>query len=335
MKTPARVRAGQHGAALLLAMMILALVTTLAAGMVWQQRQAVAVEAAERARVQAGWVLRGALDWARLIVREDLRAAQRRASFYTWARDPWGTPLAEARLSSFLAVDRENNADADLDAAISGGIADAQAKFNLRGLLDANGQPLPGPLAGLQRLADAVGAPGGTALMLAGQLARSRTPLVAAPGAPTTESGAGSAATDALLAPERWSDMAALGLDPAVLARLAPLVDIYPLPTAVNANTAPRDVLLAAIDGIDAATAERLVAARERRPFDTTDALLAAIGNAAVKLDPARVGVASQWFSVSARLRLEERVVEERSLLQRDGDRVRVWRRERLNFELR
>ena len=32
--------------------------------MVWQQWRAVQVEAAERARTQAAWILTGALDWA-------------------------------------------------------------------------------------------------------------------------------------------------------------------------------------------------------------------------------------------------------------------------------
>ena len=63
----------QQGAALLLAMVIVALVATVTAGMVWQQTRAVQVEEAERARAQAGWILSGALDWARLILREDLR----------------------------------------------------------------------------------------------------------------------------------------------------------------------------------------------------------------------------------------------------------------------
>ena len=65
----------QRGAALLLAMLILTLVATLAAGMVWQQWRAVQVEAAERARAQSAWILSGALDWARLILREDARTS--------------------------------------------------------------------------------------------------------------------------------------------------------------------------------------------------------------------------------------------------------------------
>ena len=52
-----------RGAALLIAMVLLTLVSTLAAGMVWQQNRAIQVEAAERARTQSAWILNGALDW--------------------------------------------------------------------------------------------------------------------------------------------------------------------------------------------------------------------------------------------------------------------------------
>ncbi len=302
-------------------MMILALVTTLTAGMVWHQRRAIQVEAAERARAQAGWVLRGALDWSRLIVREDLRAAQRRAHFYTWGRDPWGTPLAEASLSSFLAADKDNNADADLDAAISGAIVDAQAKLNLRGLVDGTGKIIPAPVQGLQRLCDLLGAPGDTASRVAAMLARGL--------APQTDSESGGPP----IRPEQLADLAWQGLDANTLGRLAPFVELLPLVTPVNVNTAPREVLVAAIDGLDSGSAERLVQSRQRTPFETLDAVRSALGGN-IKIDETRVGVSSAWFEVSGRLRLEERVVEERSLLQRDGDRVRVRRRERHSFDV-
>ena len=64
-----------RGAALLTAMIIVTLIATLAAGMVWQQWVAVQVEAAERSQAQARWILNGALDWARLILREDQRTS--------------------------------------------------------------------------------------------------------------------------------------------------------------------------------------------------------------------------------------------------------------------
>lgn len=310
----------QQGAALLLAMIILALVTTITAGMVWHQRRAIAVEAAERARVQAGWILRGALDWSRLILKEDQRSSQRRSSFYTWLRDPWATPLDEARLSSFLAADKDNNADSGPEAFISGTITDAQSRLNLRSTLDGGGKALPQQVAALQRLADLVGAPGDTGARLVDALSRSTAQ------ATTTDT------RGAPIRPDGLADLAWLGVDAALLKRMAPYVEILPLPTPVNVNTAPREVLVAAIDGLDVSTAERLVQARQRAPFENLEGVRNVLG-AAIKLDETRVSVSSNWFEVAGRLRLEERVVEERSLLQREGERVTVRRRERHSFD--
>jgi general secretion pathway protein K len=312
-------RLAQRGAALLLAMIIMALVTTVAASMVWQQTRAVQVEAAERARSQAGWILSGALDWSRLILREDLRAAQQRKSFYTSLGDTWATPLDEARLSSFLAADKNNNADSGPEAFISGGIVDAQSRLNLRGLVDGAGKVVPLQLAGLQRLADLVGAPSDTAARLSEALRMALAPAA---------EGAG---TGTPLRPQTFADLAWLGIDNAALARLAPFVELLPVPTAVNANTASREVLVAAIDGLDLGSAERLVQTRQRKPFETLEAVKALLPPS-TQLDAARVGVASNWFDVAGRLRLEERVLEERSLLQRENNNVVVRRRYRQSF---
>ena len=58
----------EAGAALLAAMLTVTLVATLAAAALWQQWRSVEVETSERARVQAAWILVGALDWSRLIL---------------------------------------------------------------------------------------------------------------------------------------------------------------------------------------------------------------------------------------------------------------------------
>ena len=54
----------ERGAAILTAMLTVTLVATFAAAALWQQWRAIEVESAERSRVQASWVLTGALDWA-------------------------------------------------------------------------------------------------------------------------------------------------------------------------------------------------------------------------------------------------------------------------------
>ncbi|HEV7914940.1 MAG TPA: type II secretion system minor pseudopilin GspK, partial [Albitalea sp.] len=121
----------QRGAALLTAMIIVTLVATLAAAMIWQQWRAVQVEVAERGRLQSSWILSGALSWAQLILTEDAKGKQN----VDHLGEVWATPLAEARLSTFLAVDK-NNADDGPEAFMSGSITDVQSHYNLRNLVD-------------------------------------------------------------------------------------------------------------------------------------------------------------------------------------------------------
>ena len=320
-RTGVKSRRRQHGAALLLAMIIMTMVVTVTAGMMWQQKRAVEVEAAERARAQAAWILAGALDWARLILQEDMRNNRQRGRNFDAMDEPWATPLAEARLSTFLAADKENNADSGPEAFLSGAIVDAQSRFNVRGVVDGAGKVVPAQLAALQRLCQVADLPGDLAERIASGLSAAMAP----------------ADDDALapLRPERLSDLAWLGIDAATIERLEPWADLLPVATPVNANTASREVLVAAIDGLDLGTAERLVQQRQRKPFATLEELKSQLGEG-MTMEPACVSVRSRFFEVSGRLRLEDRVLEERSLLERRaggrGGDVTVLRRERRSF---
>ena len=319
----------QRGAALLLAMIVVALIATAASGMVWQQTRAVSVEAAQRAREDAAWILNGALDWARLILREDLRASsQRGAAPYDSLDEPWAQPLAEARLSSFLAADKDNNADSGPEAFISGAIEDAQARYNLRNLLNSTDPKLlEQQIGALQQLATAAGAPSDAAARIALAL-RASKPVPPGSGGPNAPQQNPAALP---IPPQRLSDLAWQGIEAATLTRLEPYVDLLPKATPINLNTAPREVILAAIDGIDQGTAQRLVAARQRKPFQSLADVEAQL-TPPMKTDDKRVSVNSSFFLVSGRLRLDDRVLEERSLLERQNNRVDVLRREKRSF---
>ncbi len=311
----------QRGAALLLAMLILTLIATLAAGMVWQQWRAIQVESAERGRTQAAWILSGALDWARLILREDARTGGP-----DHLGEPWAVPLAEARLSSFLAADRDNNNVTDndsLDAFLSGSITDAQSRWNLRRLIDADGKVVEAELRVLQRLCDAAGTPSDAPGRIAAALARAWP----APAAARTDS-------ETTIAPQRLSQLAWLGIDNATLRRLEPWVILLPAAdTKVNVNTAPAEVIAAAVDGMSLGAAQRLVQERQRQHLrDVT----ATPGRDFFPADPATrldgLGTASRFFIIQGRLRLDNRVLEERSLVERRGLDMIVLLRERLNL---
>ncbi|HMM84456.1 MAG: type II secretion system minor pseudopilin GspK [Gammaproteobacteria bacterium] len=310
--TPARRPARQRGAALLVAMLVVTLVATLAAGMIWQQWRAVQVEVAERARLQSAWILQGALDWVRLILREDARSGGP-----DHLGEPWAVPLAEARLSTFLAVDGEHHADTGPEAFMSGRIHDAQARLNLRNLVDTEGKVDAAQLRMLQRLCQAGGLPASLAEQIAAGL---RDAWGEDPGT-------------APLAPRRVDELRWLGLDASAVARLAPWLVLLPTPTPVNLNTAPREVLMAALEGLDGGSAERLVQARDRDPFRSVEQAKALLGaDTEVRFDGA--AVSSQFFVVEARIRLDDRVLEERSLVQRVDRDVVTLQRERVNTVL-
>lgn len=304
---PRQPRARQRGAALLIALALMTLVATLASGMIWQQYRAIQVEAAERSRTQSAWILNGALDWARLILREDARTGGPTA-----LSEPWATPLAEARLSTFLALDKDNNTEGGPDAFLSGSIVDLQSRYNLRNLIDA-GKVVAVELASLQRLCELAGAPTDTAQRIAAGLAASS---VAAAGAP--------------LAPHSIAQLLWLGLEPAVIERLRQYVELLPVRTTVNLNTAERDVIAAVSPGLDAGAAEALVQARQRHAFKTIDAARALVSDARL-LDPRRVGTQSNFFEVRGKLRLDDRSLEERSVVERRGLDVISILRERVS----
>jgi len=317
--TPHRSLLTQTGAALLTAMIIVTLVATLAASMVWQQWRAVQVEGAERARAQSSWILAGALDWARLILKEDARSSAG-PNGADHLGEPWAVPLAEARLSTFLAADQSNTDDAP-DAFLSGLITDAQSRFNVTNLLKTDGTVDPDQVEVLFRLCEAVGISTDVATRIAGGLrdvkAAGKTPPPTAP-----------------LRPRTVSQLAWLGVPPEAVKALTPYIVVLDTPTNVNMNTAPREVVFAVVKGFDLGQAERFVQARQRKHYDTLAALQPALP-ANFEMGKAKLSVNTKFFEVRGRLRLGTRVLEQISLVERrtagSTTEVVVLRRERVS----
>jgi general secretion pathway protein K len=313
-------RQAQRGAALLVAMIIVTLIASLAAGMVWQQYRAVQIEAADRARASSAWILQGALDWARLILKTDSSAVDE-------LNDVWATPLAESRLSTFLASDGGSATveDGDPEAFLSGYIEDAQSRYNLRALLGGTQVPEEEKLT-LELLCSQVNAPSGTAAVIITGM-RAAFPS-------STASGAASNATvttveSGPVQPAGLDQLTWLGLDTDTIKRLQPYVVLLPKVTAVNLNTAPREVIRALLN-VDLASAERVVQGRKTKAFKTTaDASPYLPANTTIT--SGRASVNSSYFIVTGRLRLDERQLEQRSLIERQGKTTTVLARERVS----
>lgn len=324
-------RRRQRGAALLLAMLILTLVATLAAGMVWQQWRAIQVETAERARSQAAWMLAGAFDWARLVLRADALADHAANTAWDHLGEPWATPLAESRLSTFVVGEGGADESGGIDAFLSGSIVDAQSRYNLMRLAGSpEAAAAANELRVLVRLCDIVGVPSDVALRIARQI---RAAAIRSGELEGDASGiARDAPTQPPILPGRVSELSWLGIEPEVVSRLAPYVEILPDGgTKVNLNTAPAEVLAAVADQLDRASAERLVQVRLRQPFRSVAEAQALVPN--VTLSGDSFGVASSYFELRGRVRSDDMRLEERSIVRREGNDVTLVRRERVHAE--
>ena len=318
--TPIPPRQHQQGAAILLAMLTVTLVATVAAAALWQQWRSLEVETAERTRVQSGWVLTGALDWSRLVLREDSRTSS--SSSADHLAEPWAVPLEEARLSTFLAADRNNQANVDElgeDAFLSGQITDLQSRLNVSNLIK-EGAVAEAPLKRFAKLFELLNLPSSELVRLSENL-RFASDFSA-------ENKSGELAP---LRPQRVEELVWLGLSPQSLAVLAPHITLLPAASPINVNTASAEVLCATIATLDLAAAKQLVALRERSHFRSVAEVSAA--DSRFTPDPAVWGVTSKYFEVRGQLRIGQVTVNERSLVERVGQPVgstKVHWRERL-----
>ena len=322
----------QSGAALLMAMLIVALVSTLAAAAMWQQWRGVEVEAAERSRVQSVWLLTGGLDWSRLILRQD--ALSPPSSEYDHLAEPWAMPLSESRLSTFLSgTPGAAETDDTRNAFLSGSVTDLQSRMNI-GNLVVGGQLSPAWRLRFERLFSALNLPS-TELTLLVQGMEAAYPKKGTMASP-----------DAALPPTQMDQLIWFGLSPATIEALKPHAALMSVRQVimVNLNTASAEVIYATgVDdpstatpkptGLTLANGRAVVEHRNSTFFrSTAQARLAANS---LGVDEELLGntqlftVKSDHFEVRGRLRLDDLALEELSTLKRQNRGVTVTSRRR------
>jgi general secretion pathway protein K len=289
----------QCGAAILTALIVVAIAATIASSMLARQQATVLAEEARRHGAQARWILRGALDWARLILREDARSTA-----VDHLGEPWAVGLKPIPLKQFLAAG-ERSEDAVLDAQLSGFISDAQALFNLSNLVN-NNQPSEVDALALSRLLQALGE--NSAESLAATATANMMDIV----------------QSASLPPQRPIDL--LGaLSAEQRDRLAPFITYLPRRTLVNANTASAELLHAVVPGLDLSQAKAIVDKRASTFYRNPQDFLSLIpgfkqqGNAPIATQ-------SQYFFVTGQVIWDALTIEQRALVERNGLFVRIVR---------
>lgn len=296
-----------------MAMLTVALVAVLASTAMWQQWRTLSVETAERQAQQAHWLLAGAQDWARVVLREDGRSGHT-----DHLAEPWSMPLQEARLSSFLAADTSgvlNNSDGLADQVfLSGRIIDMQSRLNIRNLV-VNGDIDQTEWQIWLRLYRLLGLP-------ETELRQWSAQLQAAMQANTAD--------NVPLMPQHIEQLSWLGMSSASLARLAPHITVLPVATPLNLNTASAEVLSALIPGLDISTARLWESERNTKPWDSLDDVRKRMGPLAQHLNDKRHSLNTRYFQITGQLRLDSVTLLERSLVVREGIVSKtVWRERR------
>jgi general secretion pathway protein K len=304
-------RRHECGVAVVTALLLTTLAITIVASLFWQQQVQVRSIENQRLQLQKQWVLRGALDWARLILREDAKY-----SVTDDLNEPWAVPLSETRLDRYVesAALRGDTGS----AVLSGGIQDAQARMNLTNLATQGTLNLA-EVQSFERLLTALRQDPGIARAAAQQLADSeRASITGTAGSPRP---IGFAQVDDLLAVP--------GCTPPVLNAIRDFVIFLPTATPVNANTATPEVLSARLPGLSLTDATALASARKQASFRDLVDLATRLPGKPASVDPSIFSVASSYFLVNGRVTIREATLQVQALVERQGAATHLlWQRE-------
>ena len=325
----------QRGIAVLLALFVVAIATLLVTDLFWRQFVLFRTIDNQQNSAQARLLLHGAQDWARSILQDQTHPG------YDALSDPWAQPLAQTRLEQL-----GETAPVASQATLEGQITDAQARFNLRNLLDNTGAINPMQLAVLEKLAALLSAPPGTAQLIAEYVAQAYAggaPATAArlasaaaiPGAPVAALTVPLTTAARPIPPVFPEDLAAVpGIDPGAAQTLAQFVVLLDQPnTPVNFNTAGPELMAAAIPGLTLSDANTLAAERDRAYFISVADIQNRLRGRGGAFSAAGISTNSQYFIVDGTIRIQNAATRLRSLVRRYGTGAQasvqvLWERE-------
>jgi general secretion pathway protein K len=328
----------QGGVAVITALLLTTLAVTIVASLFWQQQVQVRSMENQRLHLQIQWILRGTLDWTKLILQQDGVDH----AYYTSLQHVWAVPVANTRIDQY--IDRERVQGEVFDASLSGKIIDANSRFNLTNLANA-GKPATASVEAFKRLLTQLRLDPGLAttamqFVAAGQSVDAAAAAAAAaaggavPGTTTTAgtttgaiigtgtgTGTGTATTTQTATVKQMQTIEledlldVPGFTVEMLDTLRKYVVVLPERTSVNANTASAEVIAAVIPNFSLAEAQQLVATRDRAPWiDKANFETAVSGQRASGAD---IDVKSTYFLVQSWLKLDRASLNTEALVKR------------------
>jgi general secretion pathway protein K len=299
--------------AIITALLLTALAITIVASLFWQQQIQIRAVENQRLQIQKQWILRGAVDWATLILREDSKY-----STIDDLTEPWAVPLADTSLDQY--VQKEEEHALAKEAVLSGAIQDAQSRLNLTGLATA-GKINEQQVLIFERLLRGLSIDTSLARLAANQIASTQ---------PNESGASGATSRVRYLGFQQVQDLFTVaGFTPAIVKRLEDYVIFLPHATAINANTAPQAVLSAALAPLSLADTQALIAKRTQSSFHNLNELIAQLSGSQTTINPQAITLSTNYFLVNGRISLRQNAMQIQALVERSGLNTEViWIRE-------
>jgi len=292
-------RSSQWGAALIMALLVVALATTLSGMMLWRLDIWLRQVEMQRDLAQTRLIAGAAIEWARAVLAYDARISSVDHNSEAWAVKVPPTSVEGGE--------------------ISGEVSDEQGKWNLNNLLASDGSiSAPGQEV-FRRVLRLLQLPPTLASTLADWLDADND---------TSPDGAEDSYYLDLKPPYRsanraLSDVDGLlrvrGFDPGVVESLRPHVTALPGYHRVNVNTASAVVLSALIPELSPSDTQNLVAQRDKVPFRDVGEFRSRLPRPDIAVNADFVDTRSRFFSVLLRTRYGRASIVTDALLDRQG----------------
>lgn len=289
----------QRGLAVISAILVVALVASAASFMAWQQQLWVRQVENFNEQAQSRMVVLAAMQWSRSILAQDARDSN-----VDHLGEDWAQALAPLPVEG---------------GELAGSLTDQQGLFNLNNLV-REGKTSATDLAAFIKLLEL--------LKLPSELAAVIVDWIDPHSEVTYPGGAEDGDYLALDPPYRAGNrpltsvdgLARLkGFDAETLERLRPFVTALPQPTPVNVNTAPAEVLAAAIADLSLEQAQMLVTARKEGHFKDIADFRERLPKTVTQVNETLLSAGSRYFLVSGHARFGRARVGLQALLERES----------------
>lgn len=312
----------QKGVAVVTALLLTTLAITIVASLFWQQQVQVRSIENQRFQLQKKWILRGALDWATLILREDAKGEK-----VDYLGEPWAVNLAETKLDQY--VENGKLEGEDSDATLTGQISDAQAKYNINNLA-FNGVIDKNEVAVFSRLLRNLQLDASLSQKLAISIAETQAKVKKVEGDGKTDPPPVVQSKVQFLSFNYIEDLLSVpGYSPAIIEKLKPFVIALPKKSKINVNTTTAQVLSARLGNVSLSDAATIIARRDRAYFRS---FVEFKNNFPTMIDDSETDFIScdtSYFVIHGKVKLNRSNLEVHALVHREDIKTQVmWVKE-------